>query len=87
MNLPLVTVVMPIYNVENYVEESVKSICNQTYNFIELIIVNDGGTDNSINIVYSRDKDMLQCLQFSNSYQYYRLHSLSSEVHGHDNKN
>lgn len=44
---PLVTVVIPVYNHERYVLESVQSIIDQTYRNIELIIIDDGSRDNS----------------------------------------
>ena len=47
MNLPLVSVLMPCYNVEQYVEESLKSILEQTYRNIEVIAINDCSTDNT----------------------------------------
>lgn len=43
----LITVVMPIYNVENYLERSVGSLLNQTYDNLEIILVDDGSTDRS----------------------------------------
>lgn len=46
-----ISVIVPVYSVENYVEQCVRSICNQTIEDIEIIIVNDGSEDNSINKV------------------------------------
>lgn len=42
-----VSVIVPIYNVEKYLERCLKSIINQTYKNLEIILVNDGSTDNS----------------------------------------
>lgn len=42
-----VSIIMPVYNKEKYLEKSIKSILNQTYKNFELIIINDGSTDNS----------------------------------------
>ena len=44
---PLISVIMPIYNVEKYLERSVNSIRNQTYKNLEIILVDDGSTDAS----------------------------------------
>lgn len=46
-----VTVIIPVYNTEKYVEEAVLSILNQTLKEIEVILVNDGSTDNSLSIL------------------------------------
>ena len=46
-----VSVVIPIYNVENYLEDCLDSIVNQTLEDIEIICVNDGSTDNSLDIL------------------------------------
>ncbi|WP_163527373.1 glycosyltransferase family 2 protein [Halobacillus ihumii] len=48
---PLVSIIMPVYNSEEYLDESIKSILNQTYKNFELILINDGSTDESINII------------------------------------
>ncbi|MBK5721482.1 glycosyltransferase [Dysgonomonas sp. Marseille-P4677] len=47
MNKPLVSVLMPCYNVEKYVEESMNSILNQTYANLQIIAINDCSTDDT----------------------------------------
>lgn len=47
---PVISVIVSIYNVQAYVEKSVHSIQNQTYKNLEIILVDDGSTDNSGNI-------------------------------------
>ncbi len=46
--LPAVTVVMGVYNAENYVDQAIESVLNQTYGDFELLLLNDGSTDNSL---------------------------------------
>ena len=46
-NIVLVSVIVPVYNVERYLERCLQSITNQTFNNIEIICVNDGSTDAS----------------------------------------
>ena len=50
MNENLVSVIIPIYNAEKYLEDCIKSILNQTYKNLQIILVNDGSKDNSISI-------------------------------------
>ncbi len=59
MNAPLVTVLVPVYNAEKYLSQALESIINQTYKNLEILIINDGSTDNSHNIILefaARDK-------------------------------
>ena len=46
-----VSVVIPVYNVERYLEECLDSVINQTLEDIEIICINDGSTDNSLEIL------------------------------------
>ena len=43
----LISVIIPVYNVEKYLEKCIKSVINQTYKNLEIILVNDGSTDSS----------------------------------------
>ena len=49
--LPEISILVPIYNVEEYLNECLTSLTNQTMNNIEIICLNDGSTDNSLSIV------------------------------------
>ena len=46
-----ISVILPVYNSEKYIRKSVESVLNQTFSDFELIIVNDGSTDDTINII------------------------------------
>lgn len=48
---PTISVVMPVYNAEVYLDEAIQSILKQTYNNFEFIIINDGSVDNSLTII------------------------------------
>ena len=54
---PLVSVVMPAYNAEQYIEEAIRSVQEQTMEKWELIVVDDCSTDNTIQLVQSIAKD------------------------------
>lgn len=47
MNNPLLTVIVPCYNVEQYLGKCVSSIVNQTYSNLEFFLIDDGSPDNS----------------------------------------
>ena len=48
---PLVSVIIPVYNVENYLRQCLDTVINQTLQEIEIICINDGSTDNSLKIL------------------------------------
>ena len=50
-NKPKISVIIPVYNVEKYIQECIESVMNQTFKDIEIICINDCGLDNSIKIV------------------------------------
>ena len=50
-DVPTVSVIIPVYNAENYLEQCLDSVVNQTLKDIEIICVNDGSTDSSLNIL------------------------------------
>ena len=45
--MDLITIIVPVYNVENYIKECIESLVNQTYQNIEIILIDDGSTDSS----------------------------------------
>ncbi|MGL5965216.1 MAG: glycosyltransferase [Fusobacteriaceae bacterium] len=56
MQKPKVSVVIPVYNVELYLREALNSVINQTLKEIEIIVVNDGSTDSSLEIIKEYEK-------------------------------
>lgn len=59
-NGPLVTAVIPVYNHEKYVAESIQSIIRQTYRNVELIVINDGSKDRSHEVITSLAEECRQ---------------------------
>lgn len=53
--MPVISVIVPVYNVEKYLERCLDSIINQTLKDVEIICVNDGSTDNSIKGIFFSD--------------------------------
>lgn len=50
---PFISVIIPVYNMEDYVSKAITSVQKQTFRNIEIIVVNDGSTDNSLQIIES----------------------------------
>ena len=57
MDFPLISIIIPVYNVEEYIEHCINNILIQTYTNIEVIIVNDGSLDDSITIAKKLTED------------------------------
>ena len=51
-----VSIIVPVYNQERYLNKSINSIINQSYKNIEIVAVNDGSTDNSLQMLYQYKK-------------------------------
>ncbi len=47
LSCPTITVIIPVYNVEKYIDQCLKSVLNQTYKNLEVILIDDGSTDKS----------------------------------------
>ena len=54
---------MPVFNGEKYLKQSIESILNQTYSDFEFIIINDGSTDHSLDIISSFKDSRIQCFE------------------------
>ena len=65
-----ISIVMPVYNVEKYLRQCIDSILNQTYQNFELICVDDGSTDNSLNILheYASKDERIKIITQKNEY-------------------
>lgn len=47
----LISIIIPVYNVDFYLEKCLDSVINQTYTKLEIIVIDDGSTDNSYKIL------------------------------------
>lgn len=61
----LVSIIMPCYNGEQFIVETIKSVQSQTYTNWELLVIDDGSTDDSVNIVRSFAKEDSRIFQIS----------------------
>ncbi len=66
MKQPLITVLMPAYNAEKYIDEAIRSVLVQTFTDFELLIVNDGSTDNTKQMIESYDDPRIRLINQTN---------------------
>ncbi len=57
METPLISVIIPVYNVEKYLVRCIESVCGQSYQNIEIILIDDGSTDRSGQICEDKSKE------------------------------
>lgn len=64
--MPSVSIIIPLYNKKEFIRNSIQSVLNQTYGDFEIVIVNDGSTDNSLEIVKSIHDDRIRIIDKEN---------------------
>ncbi len=66
---PLISIIVPIYNCEKYVKRCIDSIINQTYKELEIILIDDGSTDNSLDVIneYRKSDSRIKVFSHPNS--------------------
>lgn len=67
MTDPLISIIVPAYNVEKYIQKCITSILEQTYSNIEVIVINDGSTDKTPELLASFDDKRLKLINQTNS--------------------
>jgi len=67
MSVPVISVVMSVYNGEQYLREAIDSILNQTFDAFEFIIIDDGSTDGSADIIRSYEDQRIRFVQQKNA--------------------
>jgi glycosyltransferase involved in cell wall biosynthesis len=72
---PILSVLLPVYNAEKYLVAAIESILQQTYSNFYFIIINDGSTDNSLNILqsFAKNDDRIQLISRDNKGLVYTL--------------
>ena len=63
---PLVSVIIPMYNASRYIQETIQSVLDQTWSNIEIVVVDDGSTDNSYELVSQIKSDKVKVFQQTN---------------------
>jgi glycosyltransferase involved in cell wall biosynthesis len=79
-----ITILMPVYNTEKYLHDSIGSVLNQTYSDWELICVDDGSSDNSWNILleYQQKDTRIKCFRQENAGPMHARYTGMQHAHG-----
>lgn len=69
MGKQLISVIVPMYNVEKYISQCLESLIKQTYKNLEIIVIDDGSTDQSLNIAkrYAKYDNRVKVYSFANA--------------------
>lgn len=67
--MPLISIIIPAYNIENYIAKCLDSLLNQTYRNLEIIVVDDGSSDNTGKVIddYSSKYDNIKVIHKKNA--------------------
>lgn len=65
--MPLISVIIPAYNAERTIEETIKSVQQQTFTDFEIIVINDGSQDRTLELVERVEDPRLKVLSYNNS--------------------
>ena len=67
MKNPVVSIIIPCYNAEKTIKETIDSILLQTFTNFEIIVINDGSTDNTLPVIHQLKNDRIRVFSFENS--------------------
>src|SRR3712207_3352824 len=65
--MPLISVIIPVYNGEKTIQETIESVLNQTFPSFELIVINDGSHDSTLDIVSSIKDPRIKVFSYPNA--------------------
>lgn len=82
MSYPAITVLMPVYNSERYIAKAVKSILDQTFRDFEFLVINDGSTDRSVDIIQEFNDPRIRIIDTENQGVAAALHLGVKEAKG-----
>ena len=67
--MSIISIIIPVYNAEKTIESTINSVLNQTFIDFELIVINDGSTDSTLEIVHKITDPRLKVFSYANANQ------------------